>query len=239
MFQTLTHFFVTQSSEGDNQLTLLGYAALIALMVIIIVLVPSSPKGKSSQAENRKIRTRQMVFSAVSMALAMILSFIKPLSLPFGGSVTFFSMFFISFIGSLYGLKAGLMTGFAYGILQLIADPFIYHPIQLLLDYPLAFACLGLSGLMPITETQVGSKKNLLVRLSVGYGIGVIGRYICHSLSGYIFFKEYAGDMNPILYTLGYNSTYLAPELVLTIVVLCLPPVTKAILELRKIALLD
>lgn len=230
MFQFLTQFFITQSTEGDNQLTLLSYGILIVLILLLLTLIPSTQK-------ETKGKTRQMIFSAVSMALAMILSFIKFGSLPFGGSITFFSMFFIAFIGALYGLKAGLLAGFAYGILQLVVEPKIYFPLQVLLDYPLAFASLGLSGLLPITDKIIGSKKQLLFRIVTGFTIGVLGRYLFHSLSGYIFFREYAGDKNPILYTLGYNATYIVPELILTIVILCLPPITKAILELRKIAL--
>src|SRR5699024_3956789 len=107
----------------------------------ILIILIISMSGNST----KKISTKQLVFSSMSLALATVTSFIKFASLPFGGSITLFSMFFICFIGYLYGPKIGLMTGVAYGILQLITGPYIYHPLQILLDYPLAFGALGLS----------------------------------------------------------------------------------------------
>jgi thiamine transporter len=32
-----------------------------------------------------------------------------------------------------------MMTGGVYGLVQLVFDPFIVHPAQLVLDYPLAY----------------------------------------------------------------------------------------------------
>lgn len=231
MFQFLTHLFVSQNADGDKYLTMLGYLSLLLLLLIVMFLIPSFQK------QSKSFKTKQLVFSSASIALAMVLSFVKPFSLPFGGSITFFSMFFISYIGSLYGLKAGLMSGFAYGILQFITGPYIYHPVQVLLDYPLAFGCLGLSGLFYINNSKkLGNKISIIKRCTLGFTVGVIGRYLCHVASGYIFFSEYAGDTHPVLYSFTYNATYIVPELLLTILILLLPPVTKLLIELQKIA---
>lgn len=176
-------------------------------------------------SESKKFQTRQLVFCAGAMALAMVTSFIKFASLPFGGSITLFSMFFICLAGYLYGVKAGIMTGVAYGILQLITGPYIYAPLQVLLDYPLAFGALGLSGLF-------SNKKHGLI---TGYAAGVAGRYICHVISGYIFFASYAPEgKNPFIYTLSYNATYIVPELVFTVIVLMMPPVMSAIGQIKR-----
>lgn len=48
------------------------------------------------------------------------------------------------------------------------------------------------------------------------------GRMLSHVLSGVVFFAEYAGDQNPWLYSIGYNATYLIPELIISIVILLL-----------------
>ena len=57
-------------------------------------------------------------------------------------------------------------------------------------------------------------------------------------LSGYIFFAAYAPEgMNPFLYTLGYNATYIVPEAIATVVILSLPPVAKAIAQVKKQAI--
>lgn len=224
MLLSIFNLFIKQTEEGDKLLTTVGYITLVVLMLLFLA---ANLIGKTS----KEIKTKQVVFSAAAIALAIVASFIKFVSLPFGGSITLFSMFFICFIGYLYGLKAGVITGIAYGILQLILEPYIFHPVQVLLDYPIAFGCLGLSGLFSSSKYHL--KNNLLL----GYLLGVVGRYICHVISGYIFFGSYAPEnMNPFLYTLGYNATYILPEAIATIILLALPPVYNALREVKKMA---
>lgn len=197
-----------------------GYAVLVAAILLLFIILPNIGRQK-----HRPMKTRQLVFCSVSIALAIITSFIKFVSLPFGGSITLFSMMFICLIGYFYGPKIGLTTGLAYGILQLITGPYIYAPLQVILDYPAAFAALGLSGFFY-------KKKHGLI---IGYIIGCFGRYICHVISGYVFFASYAPEnMNPMIYTLGYNATYILPEMILTIIVLMLPPLKRTIMQIKK-----
>ena len=86
---------------------------------------------------------RCIAFSAMSIAIATLLSFLKPVELPLGGSLTICSMLFVTLIGYWYGLKAGLLGAVAYGILQLIIEPYVIMPAQLVVDYILAFGmCL-------------------------------------------------------------------------------------------------
>ena len=191
---------------------------MVAALVIPIVL---------SRKNSKKMSAKQLTFCAVAMALALVTSFIKVASLPMGGSITLFSMFFMCFIGYLYGPKLGIMTGVAYGILQLIIEPYIYAPLQVLLDYPLAFGALGMAGFF----------SNKKYGLTTGVIVGILGRYICHVISGYVFFASYAPEgMNPMIYTLGYNATYIVPELIATVIVVSLPPVTKALKYVKTMA---
>lgn len=220
MLQDLIHFFVTKG-DGEYLLKPTGYAALAILLVLIIIVITMT--GKTT----KKIDTKQLVFASMALTLATVTSFIKIASLPFGGSITLFSMFFICFIGYLYGPKIGLMTGIAYGILQLITGPYIYNPWQLILDYPLAFGALGLSGLF--------HKSNY--GLISGCIVGILGRYLFHVISGYIFFASYAPEgIDPMIYTLGYNATYILPELIATVIILCIPPVNSALKEVKRTA---
>ena len=176
---------------------------------------------------NSYSKTRILVEGALMSALSTVLSKIQIPLMPHGGSITLFSMFFMCFIGYLYGPKIGIMTGVAYGILQLIIEPYIYAPLQVLLDYPLAFGALGLSGFF--------SKKKF--GLTTGVIVGILGRYICHVISGYVFFASYAPEgMNPMIYTLGYNATYIVPELIATVIVVSLPPVMKALKYVKTMA---
>ena len=216
-------FFLTYDAENwEYHLTTPGYVVLVILMVAALV-IPIVLSRKNS----KKMSAKQLTFCAVAMALALVTSFIKVASLPMGGSITLFSMFFMCFIGYLYGPKIGIMTGVAYGILQLIIEPYIYAPLQVLLDYPLAFGALGMSGFF--------SKKKF--GLTTGVIIGILGRYICHVISGYVFFASYAPEgMNPMIYTLGYNATYIVPELIATVIVVSLPPVMKALKYVKTMA---
>ena len=216
-------FFLTYDAENwEYHLTTPGYVVLVILMVAALVI-----PIVLSRKNNKKMSAKQLTFCAVAMALALVTSFIKVASLPMGGSITLFSMFFMCFIGYLYGPKIGIMTGVAYGILQLIIEPYIYAPLQVLLDYPLAFGALGLSGFF--------SKKKF--GLTTGVIVGILGRYICHVISGYVFFASYAPeDMNPMIYTLGYNATYIVPELIATVIVVSLPPVMKALKYVKTMA---
>ena len=216
-------FFLTYDAENwEYHLTTPGYVVLVILMVAALV-IPIVLSRKNS----KKMSAKQLTFCAVAMALALVTSFIKVASLPMGGSITLFSMFFMCFIGYLYGPKIGIMTGVAYGILKLIIEPYIYAPLQVLLDYPLAFGALGLSGFF--------SKKKF--GLTTGVIVGILGRYICHVISGYVFFASYAPEgMNPMIYTLGYNATYIVPELIATVIVVSLPPVMKALKYVKTMA---
>ena len=219
----MSHFLVYDAENAEYLLQPLGYAALIILMALLLVCAAFLGKQKRS----RQMRTKELVFCAMAMALAMVTSYIKFASLPYGGSITLFSMLFIALIGYFYGPKAGLLTGVAYGVLQLVTGPYIYAPLQVLLDYPLAFGALGLSGFFC-------KKKHGLI---IGYIVGVLGRYLCHVISGYVFFAAYAPEgMNPLIYTLGYNLTYILPEMIVTVVLLFIPAVYKAVSQIKQMA---
>ena len=143
----------------------------------------------------------------VAFALAVVCSMIKLFEMPMGGSVTLLSMLFIVLIAYWYGPYVGIMTAVAYGLVQFVTEPIFYTIPQMLLDYPLAFGALGLAGFF--------NKKKW--GLQIGYVVGVFGRFIFSTISGIVFFASYAPEgMNPILYSLGYQASYLVPEAVIT-----------------------
>jgi thiamine transporter len=173
----------------------------------------------------KKLTTKKIVYSAAALALAMVCSMIKFANLPMGGSVTLFSMLFVTLIGYWYGPRVGLITGVAYGLLQFIIEPYFYTLPQVLLDYPLAFGALGLSGFFY-------QKKH---GLQIGYIAGVVGRYIFSTISGFVFFGSYAPEGTPaIIYSLTYNATYILPEAIITLIFISIPPVTKALNYVKR-----
>lgn len=175
--------------------------------------------------------TRKLAFSAMAIALAFATSFLKIIHMPMGGSVTLFSMLFIVLIGNWYGLGVGLTTAAAYGILQLVVDPYIISIPQLLIDYIFAFGALGLSGIFSKSK----SKHSLLL----SYIVGILGRYFFTFLSGWIFFATYVPEFfnSAVVYSLAYNGAYIGLEALITIVLLALPPVNKALGYVKTLAL--
>ena len=145
-----------------------------------------------------------MAEMATATALAYALSLIVPFRLPQGGSITALSMVPIIWFALRRGTKMGVLEGGIYGLVRTMRQPFIVHPVQFLLDYPLAFGALGLAGLF----------KRYPV---VGAAVGIVGRFLCHFLSGIVFFAMYAPTgTHPAVYSAVYNGSYLAVELVLS-----------------------
>ncbi len=222
-------FFVTSYVDewGDTlyQPTAAGFTALVIIMLAFLLVGCAIFGGK------HKFNTRQLTFSAMAVALATLTSFIKLIHLPMGGSVTLLSMLFIVLIGYWYGIGPGLTAAIAYGVLQLVIDPYILSVPQMLVDYIFAFGALGLSGIF--------SKFKWKYNLILCYIIGVLGRYFFAFLSGWIFFGIYASDYgfgNPVIYSLAYNGAYLGLEAVITIIIIALPPVNKALGYVKRIA---
>ncbi|MDO5707686.1 MAG: energy-coupled thiamine transporter ThiT [Andreesenia angusta] len=168
-------------------------------------------------------KTRFIVISGLMIAIATVLSYIKPFQMPQGGSITAGSMIPILIIGFRYGAKKGFLVGAIYGILQAILQGYVIHPMQFILDYPLPFGLLGLSGLFANNiYNAVKNNSSKYIYIILGTLIGIFGRFICHVLSGVIFFKEYAGAQNPWIYSIVYNSTYLIVEFIISAIILSL-----------------
>ncbi|MBR3261553.1 MAG: energy-coupled thiamine transporter ThiT [Lachnospiraceae bacterium] len=217
--------FFIKEVDGDLVLQTGGY---IAAAVILAVLVLIAGLLLSKRGERKKMSAKQLAFCAVALALAMVTSMIKLFRFPFGGSITLFSMLFICLIGYFYGPGTGILTAVAYGVLQFILGPYIYTPIQVVVDYPLAFGALGLAGFF-------WKSKNGLLK---GYIIGVVGRWVFSVISGWVFFGEYAWDGWAALpYSLCYNGAYIFAEAIITIILISIPPVKKAINYVKNMAL--
>ena len=126
----MSMFLIYDSEKYEYILQPGGYL----LLAFILLALLASIRLFGAKSGPSKPGTKRLVFCSMSMALAMVTSFIKLASLPYGGSITLFSMLFISLIGYFYGAKTGILTGIAYGILQLITGPYIYAPLQVLLE---------------------------------------------------------------------------------------------------------
>lgn len=204
--------------------TTLGNVLLVLLIVVLLGAAMFFAKRNRNQSS--KLSIRELAFCAMAIALGTVLSNLKLVDFPWGGSVTLLSMLVICLPGYWFGLGAGLMTGVAYGVLQLLIDPYVLYPMQLVVDYLLAFGALGLSGLF--TNAKNGIFK--------GYLAGVLGRYVFAVISGWIFFGSYAWEGWAALpYSLVYNGIYIFAEAAITLIVLAIPAVRKMLSRLHSI----
>lgn len=171
----------------------------VVFMVIMVVMWFVGDKRKMSD-------TRSIVYGAISIALSFALSYAKLFKLPQGGSVTFASLLPLMVYCCMFGTRRGLVVCTIYGVLQALQDAFIIHPMQFLLDYPLAFGLIGVSGIF--MEKGVFKEKKIVAFLLGGI-IAVVLRYACHVCSGVFAFADYA-DLDKygsaIVYSMAYNS---------------------------------
>lgn len=217
MFQLLVN--------ADGGLTTAGYA-VSALAVILLAAAVIFFCSKNSST--RKMTTQQLVTCAVALALAYVTSYIKLFKLPFGGSVTLFSMLFIVLIGYWYGAKIGILTGLVYGIFQFLQEPYVLSLFQVCCDYILAFGAMGIAGFFS------KSKKHGLVK---AYLAAILARGAFHALGGYLYWMDYMPSNFPksltALYPIIYNYSFILAEGILTVIVISIPAVSKALNQMR------
>lgn len=190
------------------------------------------------KANYTETKTFKLVFSALMVAMATVLSVVSDLipflSLPFGGSVTILSMVPLILIAQMYGTGWGFMTCAVYGLVQMAmglenfgyVSGIVAYIVVFLFDYMLAFCIIGLSG---VTRKM----KNKAVAAGLGAFIGCFARFICHFVSGCTVWGEYAAgweapswisssllspEMLPYTYSFTYNCIYMIPETIITVI---------------------
>ena len=170
----------------------------------------------SAKNTNFHFRVRMLCEGAMMVALAQVLSYIKLMELPNGGSLTP-AMFPIILFAVRWGLTPGLMAGFTFGLLQLIFDgAYAWGWQSMLLDYLVAFTPLGLAGLFK------GKKWGIFV----GTVVGCLGRFVVHYISGVTIYKILAPTefmkwtfTSPSAYSLVYNGSYMLPNTIIALVI--------------------
>ncbi len=154
--------------------------ALIAITTLLAVLF-----GKDTGSANT---TKAISYAGVCIALSFALSYVKLFSLPQGGSITLASMLPLIIYAYVFGARKGVLAGVIYGILQCIQSPQIYQPLQVLIDYPIAFGVLGLAGIVK----NLNFLKTPLIKFIVGATLACVMRYLAHVISGTYVFSTWA-----------------------------------------------
>jgi thiamine transporter len=179
---------------------------IVSAVVIMALLVAVYILGGKKDVNN----TRALVYGAVAVALSFALSYARLFKLPQGGSVTFASLLPLMIYCMMFGTRRGLLVCLVYGTLQALQDPYIIHPMQFLLDYPLAFGLIGVSGIF----VEKNLFKNKIVGFVLGAVLAVGLRYACHVCSGVFAFADYfywdselmSKYDSAAVYSLAYNS---------------------------------
>lgn len=169
-------------------------------------------------------RTQLLVEIALTVALAAVLYGVFHIWLPvnvFGGEIAF-TMVPIMVLSLRRGVLAGIIAGALWGVLQAMAEPqFIVHPVEALLDYPVAFGLIGLTGLAsPAYRSAIEHGNNAAAAgaAAVGSLVGVTARFAAHVVSGIVFFAANAPKGQPVLlYSIIYNGTYILPSAIISI----------------------
>ena len=191
--------------------------ALAALGVVLLVIARGHIRWTA----------RMLANAALCLALAFVLSYIKLFDLPQGGAVTAASLLPIVAFAYSYGLAPGLVVGVAYGLLQMIQDPWIVTPVQAILDYPLAFACIALAAVARKLPDSWG--------WLAGMALAAVGRFVCHTFTGVVFFAEYAEGtgLSPFVYSVSYNS-FVFVDMAICAVVMAFPQVRRALRRMTE-----
>ena len=200
----------------ENVTTILEHPASIFMLVGLVVLILAFVYMKKIT-----INTRMIVHIGLMLALTVILHNIRLYHMPQGGSITLGAMIPILLIALRYGPVGGYLAGFVYGLINLIQDPYILHPVQVLFDYPLPYMALGLAGYFK-------------ERIFLGTIVATCGRFVCHFISGVVFFGSYAPEgVSPYWYSMVFNATYLIPELIICLVILRVLPVKRLLFQMK------
>ena len=194
------------------EISLTTWAILVALVILGVVLYTMT-------RDKQKWSTRMLANASLCIALSFILSYAKLYEMPQGGSVTLASMLPVFMFAYAYGVGPGMAVGFAYGLLQFVQGGWFVHPIQFLLDYPLAFAMLGFAGIARKLPDRWGMIPGIL--------LGTFMRFLCAFLTGVFFWGEGAGEQNVLVYSAVYNGTYLIPESIICIVIALIPQIRR------------
>ncbi|MCR1899854.1 energy-coupled thiamine transporter ThiT [Irregularibacter muris] len=202
----------------------LEFKPLTIIILASLVLISIALAFRDKKYEKRSDYTRMIVYGSLCIALSFVLSYIRLYRFPQGGSITPASMLPMYIFAIMFGPTYGIIAGFAFGMINLIQDPYIIHWAQFFLDYPLSYGALGLAGLY---------RKNI----GVSCLIGGFGRFFMNFLSGVIFFGSYAPPgMNVMLYSLVVNGLVIGTDTLVCILISFIPQIKNAIQQVQKIS---
>lgn len=198
------------SNEDVNTVGLYVSAVILILAVVAATFF-------FGRKDRKGFDTKSIAYAAVCIAMSFALSYLRIVKMPQGGSITIASLLPLMIYAFMFGTKKGVFAGAIYGILQAFQDPYIIHPAQFLLDYPIAFSCIGLAGIFAKTEKL---EKLPQIQFALGAIVAGLCRFVMHFFSGMFAFGMWAPEGQPVwLYSLSYQAGYVLPDIAIAIVV--------------------
>lgn len=192
--------------------------------------------------EKKKIfSTRVMAEIALLAAFAVVLDLIQSAICKFfplwpnGGSIGI-AMVPIIMLAYRRGTICGLLGGLIVGILDMM-DGVDLSPLavngwmvlaSILLDYALAWAVVGLAGLVGKQVRTATTKRSICLWGVLGALIAGSARFVLHFLSGMYMWEagtkvlNIAIDLPHYAYSLAYNTSYLLPSIFACMIVVSL-----------------
>jgi len=168
-----------------------------------------------------EVNTKKLTECAAMIALSSVLSLVCIYQAPYGGKVTLGSMVPLVLVcAHIKEFKWGFFACLSYSLVQMLLE-FAVPPAAtvgsffavVLLDYIFAFTVISLVN--PILKLL----KNQIVGVGIGAAIVLFFRFLCHFMTGILIWEAYAPSGQPVwLYSLIYNSGYMVPEIVITVV---------------------
>lgn len=191
-------YYDSEESHLNQVALYVSAAALVVAAIAAAFLLDRKNK--------KEIDSRCIALAGITIAMSFVLSYVKLWEMPQGGSITLVSLLPVLMFAYIYGPRKGILVGFIYGIMQSMQDPYIIHPAQFLLDYPIAFAMVGFAG---VFKNITALDKLPQIKFVLGAIVAGALRFFAHVLSGVFAFGAYAldaGQTNFWAYSLAYNS---------------------------------
>lgn len=217
---------LSASETATKIVTVISAVAVLLLFALIAVLCK---KGK------QRYDAKKIAFAGLTVGLSFALSYLKFSPVTSGGSVTLASMTPVLLYAYFYGVKDGLLVGTIFGLLNFLSGPWLLTPLTFFLDYPLAYASIGLMGF----AKKLGKKPTSQVVL--GVVLVYLTRFIFHFFSGVVYFLENSiwvdfpswALSSPFVYSFLYQCLYLPMDMAISLAVLLVLAKTKVLTRLQ------
>lgn len=137
-----------------------------------------------------------------------------------GGSIGF-AMVAVLVMAYRRGWLPAILTGLLMGLMDIATSAYILHPVQLILDYILPYAVVGVVGVLRPLFIKSKTKSEKILWIISAAVVGGLLKFTSHYLAGIIYwanpesFAWNLNQMNPYLYCFIYNIAFIGPSIIL------------------------